>query len=252
MGVEAFAEAALSILPGWRIDALEDVNFLAPFKFYRGERRTVTVEAAFHPAAEAVVADCRLTGHRPLANQTESQVTTHFTARVRLTKQDSQAIAVPAPGAPSGAIVDSAAIYRVYFHGPAYQVLERVWRDGNRMIGEMKQGLPDDHYPADLRMSLAPRLIELCFQTAGLWEIGAQHRMGLPRSIAELSFDRAPDGPEGPFFAVVTPGPDGESFDAQVVDRAGNRYLTLTSYRMIEMPDTVDAEPVEALEAVLA
>jgi malonyl CoA-acyl carrier protein transacylase len=251
MGLEAFAEAALSLLPGWRIDALEDVNFLAPFKFYRSEPRVVTVQAAFHAAAGEFVADCRLTGRRPLAKQTESQVTTHFTARVRLTKQDSQTTVVSPPGAAAGAIVDSDAIYRVYFHGPAYQVLERVWRDGSRMIGEMKQGLPDDHHPAGLPMSLAPRLIELCFQTAGLWEIGAQHRMGLPRSITRISFDRAPDRPEGPFYAVVTPAPDGESFDAQVIDRAGNRYLNMNGYRMIEMPDTVDAEPVEALEAVL-
>jgi hypothetical protein len=148
--------------------------------------------------------------------------------------------------------VDAPAIYRVYFHGPAYQVLERVWRDSRRMIGEMKQGLPDNHHPADLQTSLAPRLIELCFQTAGLWEIGAQHRIGLPRSIAYLSFDRAPDRPEGPLYAVVMPGSDSETFDAQVVDAAGNRYLNLTGYHMIEMPDAIDAEPVEALEAVMA
>ena len=40
MGVEAFAEAALCLLPGWHVEAIEDVNFLAPFKFYRSEPRT--------------------------------------------------------------------------------------------------------------------------------------------------------------------------------------------------------------------
>src|SRR5208282_4580807 len=44
MGIEAFAEAALCLLPGWHVAALEDVNFLAPFKFYRNEPRPVTVE----------------------------------------------------------------------------------------------------------------------------------------------------------------------------------------------------------------
>ena len=37
MGIEAFAEAALCVLPGWHVEAIEDVSFLAPFKFYRGE-----------------------------------------------------------------------------------------------------------------------------------------------------------------------------------------------------------------------
>jgi hypothetical protein len=39
------------MLPGWHVAAVEDVNFLAPFKFYRGEPRTVTIEAVFRPRA---------------------------------------------------------------------------------------------------------------------------------------------------------------------------------------------------------
>src|SRR5208282_2594322 len=85
MGIEAFAEAALCLLPGWHVAAIEDVNFLAPFKFYRNEPRTVTVEASIHPQWDScsqldnltLVADCRLTGRRSLPNQTEPQVTTH-------------------------------------------------------------------------------------------------------------------------------------------------------------------------------
>ena len=32
-------------------------------------------------------------------------------------------------------IIEAADIYRLYFHGPAYQVLERAWWDGKRMSG---------------------------------------------------------------------------------------------------------------------
>ena len=45
MGIEGFAEAALALLPGWSITSIDDVNFLAPFKFYRNEPRTITTEA---------------------------------------------------------------------------------------------------------------------------------------------------------------------------------------------------------------
>ncbi len=41
MGIEAFAEAALCVHPGWYVEAIEEVNFLAPFKFYRDQPRTV-------------------------------------------------------------------------------------------------------------------------------------------------------------------------------------------------------------------
>ena len=53
MGIEAFAEAALCLLPGWHVEALEDVNFLAPFKFYRGEPREVRVETRIHPQRQS-------------------------------------------------------------------------------------------------------------------------------------------------------------------------------------------------------
>jgi hypothetical protein len=253
MGIEAFAEAALCLLPGWYVEAVEEVNFLAPFKFYRNEPRTATIQAVIRPQGDALVADCRLSGSRPLPNQAEPQVTTHFTARVRLTKKPVEVAAGSAPGAPTGSVVEAADIYRVYFHGPAYQVLERAWGDGNRIIGQMPEGLPNHHHPPERRTLMAPRLVELCFQTAGVWEIGVQGRMGLPRHVHQVSLWRAPETADGRrLYAVVIPDPDRGSFDAEVVDTAGNRYVHLSGYRTVALPNGVDAEPLKALQAVTA
>ncbi len=172
MGIEGFAEAALCVHPGWHIGAVEEVNFLAPFKFYKDEPRTVTIQAVFCPQGDSLVADCRLIGRRTLPNQPEPQETTHFTARVRLTRQAPETTALVPLGLSSESIIEAAAIYRIYFHGPAYQVVERAWWDGKRMVGEMAKGLPGNHKPADRPTLMAPRLIELCFQTAGLCEMG--------------------------------------------------------------------------------
>ncbi|HZC25284.1 MAG TPA: SDR family oxidoreductase, partial [Candidatus Binatia bacterium] len=76
MGIEAFAEAALCLLPEWHVEAIEDVNFLAPFKFYRNEPRAMRIEARIHPVGNRMLAECRLIGHRLLPHQTESQATT--------------------------------------------------------------------------------------------------------------------------------------------------------------------------------
>ena len=187
MGIEAFAEAALCLLPGWHVEAIEDVNFLAPFKFYRSEPRPVTVEAVIHPHGDGLIADCRLLGRRPLPNQTEPQVTTHFTARARLVKHAPALVTVPPLGRPDGHIIEAADIYRLYFHGPAYQVVERAWWDGKRIVGLMAKGLPNNHHPSVLPTLMAPRLIELCFQTAGVWEMGIEGRMGLPQHIDRVS-----------------------------------------------------------------
>ena len=92
MGIEGFAEAALCVLPGWHVEAVEEVNFLSPFKFYRDEPRTVTVQAVYYLQGDSLVADCRLIGRRTLPNHPEPQETVHFTARVRLSKQTPTAV----------------------------------------------------------------------------------------------------------------------------------------------------------------
>jgi len=250
MGIEAFAEAALCVHPGWYVEAIEEVNFLAPFKFYKDESRAVIIEAIFRPFAGCVVSDCRLIGRRTLSNQAEAQETLHFTARVRLTKQSPEAVAVAQPKLSAEAIVDAAHIYRIYFHGPAYQVLERAWWDGQHMVGKLAEDLPEDHRPPDQPTLMAPRLIELCFQTAGIWEMGATSRMGLPSHIHQLS-SSAELAKSGGVYAVVTPHPENGVFDAEVVDGSGKVYIRLKGYSTSALPAGIDAESLEPLQAIL-
>ncbi len=252
MGIEAFAEAALCVHPGWHVEAIEEVNFLAPFKFYRDEPRTVTIQAVFRPQGDRLIADCRLVGRRTLPNQSQPQETIHFTARVRVTKQPPEASAGAPVRLSSESIVDASMIYRIYFHGPAYQVLDRAWRDGDLIIGQMSEDLPSDHHPSQGPTLIGPRLIELCFQTAGLLEISEHNRMGLPLYVHQVSWSRSPDLAQEPLFAIVTPDAAGEKFDAEVVDTQGNRYLRLTGYRTATLPDSVDAEPLQALQHATA
>jgi hypothetical protein len=101
---------------------------------------------------------------------------------------------------------------------------------------------------------MAPRLIELCFQTAGLWEMGAQGRMGLPQHIdcvSSSSLLRAPESADTRLYAVVTPDQDRGSSDAEVVDTKGNRYLHLSGYRTVAVPSAVDAGRLKALQAAM-
>ena len=68
MGMEGFAEAARALLPGWVVVALEDVDLLAPFKFYRDEPRTLELRALVRDGGDGtLVADCQLIGRRDAA-----------------------------------------------------------------------------------------------------------------------------------------------------------------------------------------
>ncbi|MCK6559363.1 SDR family NAD(P)-dependent oxidoreductase [bacterium] len=251
MGLEAMVEAALVLFPERHAIAVEEVNFLAPFKFYRNAPRTITVQVQYAAEQEEIVAQCRLLGSRTLHGQSEPEVTTHFTARVRLA-------AVPAAPAKrekidpaaAGARVAAADIYRLYFHGPAYQVLATAWRAGNEVIGQYAENLPVNHVPETLATAAAPRLLELCFQTAGIWELASQARMGLPSQVTSIAFGRPAEGVKGRLFAAVQRG-ENETFEAQVVDDKGNVYLTLRGYRTMALPDPVAQALLQPLRVVV-
>jgi len=249
MGIEAFAEAALALLPGWHIEAVEDINFMAPFKFYRNQPRTVTIKAMITQQGDSVVADCKLIGYRTLPKQAEPEATTHFTGRVRMSKEAPVPVTANKLPQSEGANIKASDIYRIYFHGPAYQVMNQAWLNGGA-VGQMAQSLPANHQPADRKTVLEPRLIEFCFQTAGLWEMSEDGRMGLPLHVHQVCPLTAPEQANGQFYAVITPQPDGGTFDAEVVDAAGKVYLQLHGYQTIALPESVSGELLKALHAV--
>jgi hypothetical protein len=95
--------------------------------------------------------------------------------------------------------------------------------------------------PAGSRELIAPRLVELCFQTAGVWDIHTHGKMALPLAIGAVTTYR-PDaeGSGRRLYALVKARQDGAGFDAQVVDEAGNLYLTLYGYRTVDLPGRVE------------
>jgi NAD(P)-dependent dehydrogenase (short-subunit alcohol dehydrogenase family) len=248
MGMEAFAEVAGLAFPDRIVVAVEEVDFLAPFKFYRDEPRTLTVEAQFTIDGDDVIADCRLLGSRVLPNQDQPQVSVHFTGRVRLAGEAPKPATMEVPAASADGVVP-ADIYAIYFHGPAYQVLEGAWRQGSAAVGRMSDDLPDNHHPADLPLRITPRLIELCFQTAGIWEMGTEGVMGLPMRVGRVTAS-GEDAASGRVAAVAEAQPDG-SFRVRVVDEAGTVVVELDGYRTVQLPGGVADDKLAPLRAAM-
>ena len=249
MGIEGFAEVSHVLAPGWHVEAVEDIELLAPFKFYRDEPRTLELRARVRDAGDGtLVADCRLVGRRTLAGEAE-QETLHFTGRAHLTREAPEAPVVEAP-ADAGEGVGREAVYKVYFHGPAYQVLERAWRDDGHAIGALASDLPADHDPAEPDTEFVPRLIELCFQTAGVLELGTAGRMALPMRLHRVVRYAGADDP-GRLFALVSRRDDDGGVDAQVVDENGRVRVRLEGYQTIELPGGVDAATLAPIQAAM-
>jgi NAD(P)-dependent dehydrogenase (short-subunit alcohol dehydrogenase family) len=239
MGVEGFAAAALAGFPGHSLASVEDVNFLAPFKFYRSEPRILTFEVRYTTDGADVVGECVLIGVRTLANQAEPQRTVHFTGRVRLSTERSK-LSGSKPPQTAGPAVASADVYSIYFHGPAYHVVDSVGKSDHKVVAVMTDSLPSNHLPESRQLVTTPRLTELAFQAAGIWEIGTTGKMALPLHIDRLVYAGNPKKAKGRLHAVVDPN-DGAGFDALIVDEGGTAYVAMSGYRTVQLPVPVDS-----------
>jgi NAD(P)-dependent dehydrogenase (short-subunit alcohol dehydrogenase family) len=256
MGMEAFAEVARLLVPDWHVVAVEDVDFRTPVKFYRDEPRTVAVTARIRPEGEDLVADCRLEAERLLPGSDVPQRTLHFTGSVRLSRQSPEPEQVdPVTRGGDAPVLTPEDVYRLYFHGPAYQVVAEGWRVGGAAAGRLATDLPANHEPPGQPTALAPRLVELCFQVAGLWEAGREGRLALPAHVDRLRVvgDVTAGAPADGVVAVAVPSA-GEAgcFDCHVLDPHGRVLLRLDGYRTIPLPGGLTDDVRTPLHRVMA
>jgi hypothetical protein len=135
--------------------------------------------------------------------------------------------------------VGPAEVYRLYFHGPAYRVVGSAWGTGTGAAARFAADLPTGHDPATGPVPSGPRLTELVFQTAGLWEAGRYGRLALPLRVGRVQLLGEPVE-SGELVAVVEPVGDG--FDGTVSDGTGRVILRVSGYRTVPLPEPVPAE----------
>ena len=259
MGIEGFSVAARHIASGlgsakagFDVARLEDIQFLAPFKFYRNQPRRAAWKARAVRTAEGLAADVLLESDMLLHNRTIEHMR-HFSGRVILQPHITQEeMTVKAPHWNGAYTVQAAESYKLYFHGPAFQVLEGVQRSGEVVLGKLQRNLPAITSQGHALLS-TPILLELCLQTAGVWEAGLTGTLALPSSIGELRIHRQKTNGVA-IFAEVTPGRSADGnlmFDARVVDAKGRVYLEIDNYRTSPLPYSAEDELIQPFKTLV-
>lgn len=105
------------------------------------------------------------------------------------------------------------------------------------------------HHDGDNGTVTRPRLIELCFQTAGLVEAGRDGRLALPSHVDRVEFITSNSVAESECRCEVLEGADG--FDVTVVDAAGTTVVRVLGYRTIGVSDDLDPLVRGPLQEVL-
>ena len=123
----------------------------------------VLVPMGFAAEGDEVIAACRLTGSRQLAAADAPQTTLHFRGRVRLGSPPRADSTGPPPAA-DGPAVGAGDVYRIYFHGPAYQVVGSAWRSEDASVARWAEGVPANHRPDDLPLPAHLAVCDLVYR----------------------------------------------------------------------------------------
>ena len=240
MGTEAFAEVASVLCPGFHVAAIEDESFLLPFKFFRNQPATLHLSAVASPGGVGeVVVSAELRSVVQPKPELPAQERVHFKARVRM-RREAEAkpkVAFKKPAAKALGI-GREPIYDVYFHGPAYQVIERAAVEGDGVVALMAAGLPAERAARRGRRRSWRRGSSSCAsrpRACGCWRRSRRWACRRPSS------GRPSTGPEDAagekrLYVTVEARGGGEAFDARVVDEKGLVHAEVVGYRTVALP----------------
>lgn len=258
MGIDGFISAARARIKhlvknseSFTISLLKNIRFMQALKFYRDLPRKV-IWRVFQPQLQqdALITDVALESDTQHTKGTLHMV--HFTGSVMMQQQTPAAQFCPPPSQQSVVKITQNDIYRLYSHGPFFQVLQTAWASGRKVIGAFSQKLMREvKYLSPY--SAIPQLVELCFQTAGLWEAGIQQYLGLPLSMAKLKIYQPVVDFTRQIYAEVLPiitADNQISFDAKVFDADGLILLEIENYQTFPLPYALKPEHVEPCKAI--
>jgi acyl transferase domain-containing protein/NAD(P)-dependent dehydrogenase (short-subunit alcohol dehydrogenase family)/phosphopantetheinyl transferase len=221
IGLELMAAVAAPLFPGLPWRGARAVRFDAPVKVHRDGVTTVVIDAVATSTREARVL---LSSQRRLATGRVQRLD-HFSAIVVFGE------GLPLDGLPSVFLpdeeLDQSAIYKRFFHGPSFQVLQAVF--GVSQDGLVGEGAVR-HAAVGEGLLTAPLVLEAAFQAAGLHQMIVAHTLALPFELDEIQLlGQVADGQP----LSITAQLDGDRYHVDV-DAVSGPVLRLRGFAMVE------------------
>ncbi len=235
MGIETFAEAAAAI-SGEKPKALKDLRFTVPIKLLRGK----PVAALVRANAARSGYDLRIESDFVNAKGVKLGSTkTHFSARFEPGVQAGAWEALDKPELPRHGKykITAEEIYKVYFHGPSFRVLDGILSiEKDAVLGVFKKPTASLWRIKTPGLLFHPMVLEALFQTCGWRDIHFSRKIMLPDAVGRaLVYDNGPD-PDRLYTYGIYKGEteDGKTrYDAYAFDSEMRPVAELKDYLMI-------------------
>lgn len=151
-----------------------------------------------------------------------------FSCDISFDKQETPAQATCPAGCGSAT---AETIYRCFFHGPAFQVVEKAVLFGDTMITHFHEAVPP-LADASRSEALPVRAMEFCLQSAGLLDIALRQYLSVPLSIGQVLLYETEDL-SGLWAQAQISGPGS---DVHAWNGKGQPVLSVLDYRTKPMP----------------
>jgi len=221
VGLEMMAAAAALVRPGVALSGAKNVEFKSPVKLHRDTPVQLFVRAV--PKGNSEV-ECTLSSERA-AKTGRTIKADHFTCVIVM--GDTHAIE-PLPSTFfAESTIGADDIYRRFFHGPVFQVLQQV---GAVATDVLMADAGIDHSPIAGGLLTAPLVLEAAFQAAGFHRMAVSGVMALPASIEQVVVERLVD--DGELLDVMV-RQVGDAYDVDVDSDRGS-VLRLRGCRRID------------------
>jgi NAD(P)-dependent dehydrogenase (short-subunit alcohol dehydrogenase family)/3-hydroxymyristoyl/3-hydroxydecanoyl-(acyl carrier protein) dehydratase len=232
MGLETFAETVYAF-ENIKPLSMKNIKFQLPVKLLKNKPIDIRIKAAKEETIKMQIESDFINSKGAKMGETRIHFLSEYNDNMKHMPND-----VKLPTIKSKKYkINSETIYKTYFHGPSFQVLDGILNiDKESVIGVFKKPQAKLLGENDMNYIFHPMIIEAVFQTCGWRDIYLENKMTLPDQIGEIYIkDNNPD-PEKLYTCAIYKGINdyGKSiYDAYSFNENGEIIVYLKNYLMI-------------------
>jgi malonyl CoA-acyl carrier protein transacylase len=232
MGIETFMETATLALGSTPL-GLKDVHFSLPIKLLRSRPQTVRINGHKTGSGFDMEIESDFINSKGVKMGNTRK---HFSADI-LSEFNSKWDNVEKPEiSPKTPEVTKEEIYKIFFHGPSFQVLDSITKvDGKHTIATYKKPSKTPWHGKEKPVVANPLIIEAAFQACGFRDLHIDSKMTLPDYIGKVVIAEG-KAPDTLHILSVFKGKTDEGksvYDAFAFDDDGKVWVELENFYMI-------------------